>query len=33
MGTLTMALGILLFIASAKSDEIPKGPKVTHKVR
>ncbi|NP_001040479.1 peptidyl-prolyl cis-trans isomerase 5 [Bombyx mandarina] len=32
MGTLTMALGILLFIASAKSDEIPKGPKVTHKV-
>lgn len=33
MGTLAAALGLLLIIASARSDDSPKGPKVTHKVR
>ncbi|KAL0820502.1 hypothetical protein ABMA28_006361 [Loxostege sticticalis] len=32
MGTLAAALGLLLIIASARSDDSPKGPKVTHKV-
>lgn len=34
MGALTTALGLLLLtFATARSDESPKGPKVTHKVR
>lgn len=32
MGALAAALGILLVIAAARSEEAPKGPKVTHKV-
>lgn len=32
MGAFATGLGILLFIATAHSDEAPKGPKVTHKV-
>lgn len=32
MGAFSTALGILLFIAVARSDDNPKGPKVTHKV-
>lgn len=33
MGTLATILGFLLIITSARSDDSPKGPKVTHKVR
>lgn len=33
MGALVMTLGLLLFLGVARSDEAPKGPKVTHKVR
>lgn len=32
MGTFATALGLLLFIVAVRSDEAPKGPKVTHKV-
>lgn len=32
MGALAAALGLLLIISTAHSDEAPKGPKVTHKV-
>ncbi|XP_026320389.1 peptidyl-prolyl cis-trans isomerase B [Hyposmocoma kahamanoa] len=32
MGALVMTLGLLLFLGVARSDEAPKGPKVTHKV-
>lgn len=32
MGALATGLGLLLVIALARSDESPKGPKVTHKV-
>lgn len=33
MGAFAAALGFLLLIAAARSDDAPKGPKVTHKVR
>ncbi|KAI8420177.1 hypothetical protein MSG28_008738 [Choristoneura fumiferana] len=32
MGTFATTLGLLLFIVAVRSDEAPKGPKVTHKV-
>ncbi|KAJ0174124.1 hypothetical protein K1T71_010270 [Dendrolimus kikuchii] len=32
MGSLALAFGLILFIATARSDDAPKGPKVTHKV-
>ncbi|CAB3234987.1 unnamed protein product [Arctia plantaginis] len=32
MGAFAVGLGLLLLIATARSDEAPKGPKVTHKV-
>ncbi|XP_063367103.1 peptidyl-prolyl cis-trans isomerase 6 [Cydia amplana] len=32
MGTFATALGLFLFIVVARSDDAPKGPKVTHKV-
>ncbi|XP_063540191.1 peptidyl-prolyl cis-trans isomerase 6 [Cydia strobilella] len=32
MGTFATVLGLFLFIVAARSDDAPKGPKVTHKV-
>lgn len=32
MGALAIGLGLLLVIALARSDDTPKGPKVTHRV-
>ncbi|CAG9795769.1 unnamed protein product [Diatraea saccharalis] len=32
MGSLALAFGLFLLMSSARSDEAPKGPKVTHKV-
>lgn len=32
MGSLALAFGLILLIATVRSDDAPKGPKVTHKV-
>lgn len=32
MGAFAAALGFILLVAAARSEEAPKGPKVTHKV-